>query len=51
METVETQAILIANEEWTDLEFEVALDSEAVIHVCSPGDCPGYVLEDSPGSR
>ena len=23
----------------------------AVVHVCSPEDCPGYVLENSPGSR
>ena len=36
---------------WTDMEFEVALDSGAVIHVCSPSDCPGYMLEESPGSR
>ena len=41
----------MANEEWNDLDFEVALDSGAVIHVCSPTDCPGYVLEESPGSR
>ena len=51
METVETQAILMANEEWNDLDFEVALDSGAVIHICSPSDCPGYVLEESPGSK
>ena len=51
METLETQAILMANEDWNDLEFEVALDSGAVIHVCSPTDCPGYVLEESPGSK
>ena len=51
METLETQAILMANEEWNDLEFEVALDSGAVIHVCSPTDCPGYVLEGSPGGK
>ena len=31
METLETQAILMAQEEWNDLEFEVALDSGAVI--------------------
>ena len=33
METVETQAIFIANEDWNDLEFEVALDSGAVIMI------------------
>ena len=38
METLETQAILMAQEEWNDLEFEVALDSGAVIHVCSLTD-------------
>ena len=47
METPETKAILMANEEWNDLEFEVALDPGAVIHVCSPSGCPGYVLEES----
>ncbi len=51
METLETQAILMANEDWNDLEFEVALESGAVIHVCSPTDCPGYVLEESPVSK
>ena len=25
--------------------------SGAIIHVCSPEDCPGYVLAGSPGSR
>ena len=38
-------------DDWNDLEFEVALDSGAVVHVCGPGDCPGYSLEESPGSR
>ena len=33
------------------MEFEVALDSGAVVHVCGPGDCPGYVLEESAGSK
>ena len=51
IETVETKAILMASEEWNDLELEVALDSGAVIHVCSPGHCPGYALEGSPGSK
>ena len=36
---------------WKDLEFEVALDSGSVVHVCSPEDCPGYRCEESPGSR
>ena len=38
-------------DDWDDLEFEVALDSGAFVHVCGPGDCPGYSLEESPGSR
>ena len=36
---------------WGDLEFEVALDSGAVIHVCAPTDCLGYAFSESPGSR
>ena len=44
-------SLLIADEAWNDLEFEVALDSGAVIHVCSPDDCPGYLLEESSGSK
>ena len=35
----------------SDLEFEEALDSGAVVHVCSLEDCPGYSFEESPGSR
>jgi hypothetical protein len=36
--------------EWTDVEFEVALDSGAQDHVCDDADTPGYILEESPGS-
>ena len=43
--------LLVADEVWNDIEFEVALDSGAVIHVCSPDDCPGYLLEESLGSK
>jgi hypothetical protein len=46
----EPQHILV-NEAWKDLEFEVALDSGSVVHVCSQDDCPGYMLAESPGSR
>jgi hypothetical protein len=42
---------VMGGDEWSDLEFEVALDSGAVVHVCSPSDCPGYVLEESAGSK
>ena len=48
--TVEN-SLLIADEACSDIEFEVALDSGAVIHVCSPDDCPGYLLEESAGSK
>ena len=41
----------IQNSAWTDLEFEVALDSGSVVHVCAPDDCPGYRCEESPGNR
>ena len=44
-------SVLVADDAWQDIEFEVALDSEAVVHVCSDLDTPGYVLEASPGSR
>ena len=38
----EPEQILINNDAWADMEFEVALDSGAVVHVCAPADCPGY---------
>jgi hypothetical protein len=44
-------AVLTADDAWQDLEFEVALDSGAVVHVCSLEDCPGYHLDESPGSK
>ena len=43
--------VLTAGDSWEDLEFEVALDSGSVVHVCALADCPGYLLQDSPGSR
>ena len=52
MMTREKESILAAtNETWEDLEFEVAFDSGSVVHVCAPADCPGYLLQESPGSR
>ena len=47
----EKDPLLLAGDAWSDLEFGVALDSGAVVHVCGPGDCPGYVLEESAGSK
>lgn len=38
----ETAGILVNTEQWKDLEFEVALDSCSVVHMCSIHDCPGY---------
>ena len=46
----ETQEILLA-ESWKDIEFEVALDSGSVVHVCAPVDVPGYKTEESAGSK
>ena len=52
MMTREKESILEAtNETWEDLEFEVALDSGSFVHVCALADCPGYLLQESPGSR
>jgi hypothetical protein len=45
------QILVNADSTWKDLEFEVALDSGSVVHVCAPEDCPGYSCRDSPGSR
>ena len=41
---------VLNSEVWTDVEFEVALDSGAQDHVCDEDDCPGYLTETSPGS-
>ena len=48
---VEPEQILLSDESWKDIEFEVALDSGSVVHVCSMDDVPGYRLGGSPGSR
>ena len=47
----ETAEVLVNDEAWRDIEFEVALDSGSVVHVCSIDDCPGYRVAESPGSR
>ena len=47
----EPEHILLSDENWKDLQFEVALDSGSVVHVCSMDDVPGYRLGESPGSR
>ena len=45
------EPLLMAGTHWDDIEFEVALDSGDVVHVCAPEDCPGYLLDESPGSK
>ena len=47
---VEPEQILLNDEGWKDLEFEVALDSGSVVHVCGVDDVRGYRLGES-GSR
>ena len=47
----ETAEVLVNDEAWRDIEFEVALDSGSVVHVCSIDGCPGYRVAESPGSR
>ena len=39
------------DQQWQDVEFEVALDSGSIVNVCHPDDAPGYVLQESLGSR
>ena len=43
--------VLMTNDAWEDIEFEAALDSGSVVHVCVPDDCPGYLLQECPGSK
>ena len=43
--------ILVNTAVWEDIEFEVALDSGSVVHVCAPADIPGYHVGESIGSR
>ena len=51
-ETADADGLEInVNEDWCDVEFEVAFISGSQDHVCDDADTPGYVLESSPGSR
>ena len=34
--------VMLSEEAWADIEFEVALDSGAVDHFCDDDDAPGY---------
>ena len=47
----EPEQILLSDETWKDIEFEVILDSGSVVHVCSMDDVPRYRLGESSGSR
>ena len=38
-------------QQWEDIEFEVALDSGSIVNVCHPDDAPGYILMESSGSK
>ena len=43
--------MLVSDADWVEVEFEVALGSGAIDHVCHSGDVPGYIVEASPGSK
>ena len=43
--------IISAEQQWQDVEFEVALDSGSVVHVAAEGDTPMYALDSSPSAR
>ena len=45
------EVLVVPECEWVDVEFEVALDSGSIVHVCRDSDTPGYDLQDSAGSR
>ena len=49
--TVADPQEILATTAWEDVEFEVALDSGSVVHVCAPSDIPGYHVGESPGSK
>jgi hypothetical protein len=51
LEVRDGDAVYVNEEAWRDIEFEVALDSGSVVHVCSLEDVGGYKLEESAGSR
>ena len=43
----EPSQVLAAEQKWSDVEFEVALDSGSVVHIAAEGDTPCYLLDDS----
>ena len=46
-----TDVLNFGQEEWVDLEFEVALDTGSIVHICAEEDTPGYPIQQSDGSR
>ena len=48
---LEDVELLVNEQEWEDVEFEVALDSGSIVNVCHPDDCPGYAITESVGSK
>ena len=49
--TVPDEEVMLAADEWIDVEFEVALDSGSTDNVCHAADAPGYSLAESSGSK
>ena len=49
--SVVRKVLVVPECEWVDVEFEVTLDSGAIVHVCRDSDTPGYDLRDSAGTR
>ena len=47
----DVQVMVNENEQWEEVDFEVALDSGSIVNVCHPDDAPGYVLMESAGSK
>ena len=48
---IDTQDDEVNINEWIDVEFDVALDSGSIVHVCRDSDTPGYEVQESAGSR
>ena len=51
MEDESCRSILVNDEDWIDVEFEVGLDGGSIDNVCHPGDALGCVAELSQGIR
>ena len=49
--TVDDEDHVMLVEQWRDVEVEVTLDSGCCNHVLDSEDAPGYLVQESPGSR